>query len=429
MKRLFYFCYNATTLLLLPGLFLWLFLRFLRRPEYRASLGERFGFYTDLPPKTGKHRFWIHAVSVGEVISAGVFIQKLRAGYPDATLILSTGTPTGRAAAQQRLIGVDRIVYLPFDFFFTARRAIRQLAPTCFILLETELWPNILRILGEMGTPALLVNGRISRKSLARYRRVRRFLPYLFGSFRAMLMQTPEDVERIAALGAPREKIFCTGNMKYDQATAPPQKETERLRAELGLGDRRLMIAGSLHSGEDAPILSRYQSLRKVLEPAPPLMLLMVPRHLTRLSEMETRVARCGLTLIRKTAITSRHDCDVVLLDTLGELDAYYAIGDLIFVGGSLVPVGGHNILEAAAYGKPVFFGPYMENFHDVAAQLTQSGGGIPVADADDMAAQMARLARRPDEMKQRGQAALAVVMANRGAAARNLEHLAVWID
>ena len=429
MKRLFYLCYNVTTTLLLPGFLLFFAFRRLRRPEYRAGLGERFGCYPDVPPKTGGHRFWIHAVSVGEVISAGVFIQQLRARYPDATIMVSTGTPTGRAAAQQRLAGVDQIVYFPFDFFFTARRAIRRLAPTCFILLETELWPNILRILGEMGTPALLINGRVSGRSLPRYRRVRRFLPHLFGAFRAMLMQTPEDVDRIAALGAPREKIFCTGNMKYDQAVAKPRKTVAALRTDLGLGDRPLMIAASLHSGEDEPALSAYRSLRAALEPTPPLMLLMAPRHLTRLDEIEARVARCGLTLIRKTAVTSRHNCDVVLLDTLGELDAYYAVGDLIFVGGSLVPVGGHNVLEAAAYGKPVFFGPHMENFHDMAAQLKQSGGGIPVADADDMAEEMARLMRRPDEMKKRGEVAFGVVTANRGAVARNLEHLAAWID
>ena len=433
MKRLFYFCYNATTTLLLPGFLLFLLFRLFRQPEYRAGLGERFGFYPDLPAATGGRRFWIHAVSVGEIISAGVFIQRLRADYPDATIIVSTGTPTGRAAARQRLTGVDQIVYfpfdLPFDFLGTARRAVRRLAPSVLILLETELWPNVLRTLGETGTPVLLVNGRISGRSLPRYLRVRRFLPYLFDPIRAMLMQTPEDVARIESLGAPREKLFCTGNMKYDQAVAKPRKTSEALRADLGLGDRLLMIAGSLHPGEDEPVLSTYRLLREKMASAPPPMLLMAPRHLTRLDEMEARVARHGLTLIRKTAIASRHNCDVVLLDTLGELDACYAVGDLIFVGGSLVPVGGHNVLEAAACRKPVFFGPHMENFHDVAAQLTQSGGGIPVAGAHEMAEAMVRLIRHPDEMKKRGEAALAVVMANQGAVSRNLGHLAAWID
>jgi len=429
MKRLFYVCYNVATILLLPGLFLFLAFRLLRRPEYRVGLSERFGFYPNLPTPTGGRRFWIHAVSVGEAISAGVFIQQLRAKYPDATIIVSTGTPTGRAAAQQRLVGVDRIVYLPFDFFWMVRRAIRRLAPTCFILLETELWPNVLCILGKMGTPVLLMNGRISGRSLARYRCVRRFLPHLFGTFRAMLMQTSEDVARIAALGAPREKLFCTGNMKYDQAAAKPQKTAATLRADLGFGGRLLMIAASLHPGEDEPTLSAYQTLRKILASVPPPALLMAPRHLTRLDEMEARVARCGLTCIRKTAVTSRHNCDVMLLDTLGELDVFYAVGDLIFVGGSLVPVGGHNVLEAAAYGKPVFFGPHMENFQDVAAQLKQSGGGIQISDANEMAEAMARLLRHPEEMRKRGEAAFTVVMTNRGAVARNLEHLTAWID
>jgi len=431
MKRLFYFCYNVATTLLLPAFFLFLAFRLLRRPEYCAGLGERFGFYSGRPPDTGGRRFWIHAVSVGEVLSAGVFIQRLRASDPNATIIVSTGTPTGRAAAQQRLTGVDRVVYFPFDFCWTARRAIRRLAPSVLILLETELWPNVLRILGEMGTPVLLINGRISERSLPRYLRVRRFLPHLFGAIRVMLMQTPDDVERMAALGAPREKLFCTGNMKYDQATAKSHKTAAVLRADLGLCDRLLMIAGSLHPGEDEPALSAYQRLRKTLETATPpmrLMLLMAPRHLTRLEEMEESIARCGLTVIRKTAVTSQHNCDVVLLDTLGELAAYYAIGDLIFVGGSLVPVGGHNVLEAAACRKPVFFGPHMANFQDVAAQLEKSGGGIPVADASDMAEEMARLIRQQDEMKARGEAAFAVVMANQGAVARNLEHLAAWI-
>ncbi len=432
MKRVASLFYSGLVCLLFPPFLLFLAIRLIRHPAYRTGMGERFGHYAPLKRAAGQRLLWIHAVSVGEVLSAGVLLGRLRDRYPDCLLILSTGTPTGRATAEAQWIVqkrlVDRVVYFPFDFPWVVRRAIRAFSPSLFLFLETELWPNFLRALAERDVPALLVNGRISPASFSRYKMIRPLLRPLFDDIRFLSMQTVEDAERIIALGAPPSRVVCTGNMKYDQAAAAPSKTPDELRNELGLrmGSPFLFIAGSLHPGEEGPVIAAYARLSAEF---PTLVLLIAPRHLTRLDEVEREIRAHGLRPVRKTKIVSVHrPGEVIVLDTFGELASLYGVADLIFVGGSLVPIGGHNVLEAAAFRKVVLFGPHMENFREIAGRLLIVGGAIEIANADEMAAQMRALLHDPDRRRARGEAAWRVVMENRGAVERNLEQIARWI-
>lgn len=446
MKRLFFGLYQFLLILFLPLALLFLLRRLLGRPAYRAGILQRFGrFPRDFfNPLRGRRVIWIHAVSVGEVISSELFVRKLRERHPEAAIVFSTVTPTGQAAARQRLKGVDRFIYFPFDLPWVARSVVEKVSPSLFIFLETELWPNFLRALSKKEIPSILVNGRISDRGFRRYRRVRFFLRHVLQEVSLFLMQTEREADRIRALGAPPARVSATGNMKYDQAGNAIADFTARiaeLRAQVGLRpDDLLMIAGSTHEGEEAAVLEAY---RIVAEGSERVRLLIAPRHPERLERVEALLAARGIPSVRKTALAKAagdgsHSAfrnsqteiapPVVLLDTLGELDRYYSLADLVFVGGSLAPVGGHNVLEPAVSKKAVFFGPEMSNFKEIADQLKRAGGGIEVADGKELGERMLRLIRHPEELKKRGEAAHQVVLANRGAVLRNLEQVGRWL-
>jgi len=451
MKRFLFGIYQAMVLLLLPPLSLYLLWRLIGRPAYRAGVMQRLGRYPRdfFKPMEGKRVIWVHAVSVGEVISAELFIQTLRQRFPDAGILFSTTTPTGQTAARQRLKGIDQLIYFPFDLPWVTRSIVDKISPALFIFLETELWPNFLRTLSKKRIPSILVNGRISERGFRRYRRVRFFLSSVLEEVSLFLMQSERDAEKIRALGAPPERVVRTGNMKYDQAVGKAEPIADcglriaELREKIDLHpDEKLMIAGSTHEGEEAAVLDAY---RIVTDAIGPVKLLIAPRHLDRLERVEALLSERKMTFNRKTALkeVQNAECNdfksairnpksaiypsVVLLDTLGELDQYYVLADLVFVGGSLVPIGGHNVLEAAAHRKPVFFGPQMSNFKEIADQLKGSGGGIEISDGKEMGMQMVWLMQHPDEMKKRGESAYQVVLSNRGAVLRNIEQVARW--
>lgn len=430
MKRLLFGVYQAMILLLLLPLSLYLLRRLIGRPAYRDGVMQRLGRYPRdfFKAIEGRRVIWVHAVSVGEVISSELFIQSLRRRYPKAGIIFSTTTPTGQAAARQRLKGVDQFIYFPFDLPWVTRSVVERISPALFIFLETELWPNFLRTLSKKGIPSILINGRISDRGFRRYRRVRFFLSSVLEEVSLFLMQTERDAEKIRTLGAPSDRVIRTGNMKYDQAASQGvPKEPGTLRTEIGLAPgERLMIAGSTHEGEEESVLDAY---RIIADAIGPMKLLIAPRHLDRLSRVEELLAQRGMTCVRKTTLDGMRNYEVVLLDTLGELDQYYALADLIFVGGSLVPIGGHNVLEVAAHRKPVFFGPYMSNFKEIADQLKGSGGGMEVSGGKEMGLQMVWLMQHSGEMKKRGESAYQVVLANRGAVMRNVEQVARWFE
>ncbi len=426
--------YQLLTLLALPVFLIFLGLRLAMRSEYRADFLQRFGLYAPKILKTvcGRRVIWVHAVSLGEVLSATLFVEALRRQYPRAVIVFSSGTPTGRAAAQQHVKAADLFIYLPFDFWWCVGWAVRRIQPSLFIFLETELWPNLLCLLRARAVPAMLINGRLSERSVRRYRAVRFFLSSILKDVALFLMQTEADAAAIRALGAPSDRVRCTGNMKYDQAIQNPSADLHALRAILRLKHtERLMMAGSPHVGEAAAILAAYRIVADTsADGLSQWTLLMAPRHLTQLAQFEQAVTAAGYRSIRKQALF-QYGGDrppVILLDTLGEMAAFYEIAELIFVGGSLVPIGGHNVLEAAAFKKPVFFGPHMSNFREISEQMKASGGGVEVSDGEELGRQMACLLDQPAEYARRGEQAYQVVLANRGAVQRNVAAITPWM-
>ncbi len=433
--RFFYGLYNLSFLLLLPFFLLFLLGVFVFQPAYRRHMGMRFGIYPAgfFERLRGGRRFWIHAASVGEVIMSRPFVRALRERYPEALIAVSTITPTGRAAAQGQLPEADLCFYFPFDFFWIVPGLLEKLKPALLILMETELWPNCLRSLARRKIPAVLVNGRISNKSFPRYLRFRPFIACVLESLPHYLMQSQSDADRIVALGAAPGRVEVTGNMKYDQGLDEGRPSADRLREKLGLAeDDVVMIAGSTRPGEEAAVLEAYLRLRAVL---PALVLMIAPRHLHRLAEIERLLAERGLTSIRKSAIAGdfrREDgvqAPVILIDTMGELGRLYPFGRYIFIGGSLAPLGGQNPLEAAACRKPVFFGPHMDNFKEIAAQLLAVEAAIQVADGADLGEKMLRLHAQPEDYEKKAEAAYQVVLKHRGAVERNLAQIATLIE
>lgn len=371
-----------------------------------------------------------------------LFMKSLRTRYPDVALVYSTSTPSGRAAAQSHLQGIDAFIYLPYDLAWITRSVVGRISPDLFIFMETEIWANLLRSLSKKQIPSMMLNGRISQKSFPRYKRISAFLSRIFEEVSLFMMQTEESTERLIELGADPRCVETSGNMKYDQAAVSESEalHTPLTLAALGLAeDDRLMIAGSTHPGEEPAVLNAYAEMAPQI---PSLVLLLAPRHLNRLDELEGLIAKMGFHPIRKSEISGRRrdmtaslspgvtgEKAVILLDTLGELARLYPLGELIFVGGSLVPVGGHNLLEPASFKKPVFFGPYMANAREIAEQLKQSGGGIEVVNSDDLAAKMSALAGDRQAYQKRGEAAYRLVMNNQGAVKRNLDRVSAIFE
>ncbi len=447
MKHSADWIYQVLLLVLFP-LFAGYFLcRWISDPLYRVGFLQRVGrfpdpFFTGL---SGRAVFWVHAVSVGEVQTSALFVRRLRERYPEAALVFSTVTPMGMQVARQKLQEVDRFFYLPLDMISICRAVVNRFSPSIFIVLETEIWPNLLRALSERGIPVILINGRISDGAYRRYRLIRPFFSGVLQRISLLLMQSDRDAEKIRSLGASRVEV--TGNMKYDQAgsglfleedlagdarlagVAPFAGDARLagaapLRAGLGLSPEEIVfVAGSTHAGEEEALLLTFSTLTKILGP---LVMFIAPRHLHRLDEIERRLLNRGYAPHRKTAGTLKGAGRpaIVLLDTMGELDQLYSIAQFVFVGGSLVPAGGHNLLEPAVFRKPVFFGPHMANFREIADQMKQSGGGIEVSDGNDLALQMAVLSNDPDLFIKKGDAAYQVVMNHRGAVSRNLDRV-----
>jgi len=413
--------YNLTLTLAAPLGASFLAWRLLTRPEYRAALGERFGAVAPSP----KHCrvIWIHAVSVGEVIAAVPLVKATRESFPEAHLVVSCGTPTGRATALERLAGVaDRVIYLAYDLAPLARAAVVALDPDLMVLVETELWPNLLHILGRRGTPVMLVNGRISRRSFPRYLRFRPLLRVALEEVSRFLMQTPRDAGRVRRMGAPRERVEVVGNLKYDQPLPPdPGDGGAALRAALGIPEGApVVLAGSTHQGEETALAAAWKIHR---ETHPDLVLILAIRHPHRadavVRDLQTMGIRAGC---RSRGEGAAHG--VVLLDTVGELAAHYRIATVAFVGGSLVPVGGHNPLEPAALGIPVVYGPHMHNFTAPCAALEGAGAALRLVDEAALAGTLNRLLGDPAARQTMGDAGQAVFAHHRGAVARTVARM-----
>jgi 3-deoxy-D-manno-octulosonic-acid transferase len=377
---------------------------------------------------------WIHAVSVGEVVMIRPLLAVLRRNFPDKQFVISTVTATGNKIAKGLAGEKDLVTYLPLDFSFVVRRVICRINPSLFIIAETELWPNLITQLHKKQIPIVVVNGRISDSSFRGYCAIRLLLRTFINKVTKFLVQSARDEMRLLALGVDPERIQVTGNMKFDHAEcAGAKRNCAELRARLNLlPGERLLVAGSTHPGEEAVVLSAYQKLGA---DSGNLRLLLAPRHPQRAGEIERLVKKYKFTPMKVSRLVGlpvsqfnrptgkpANRQTVFILDTVGELLNYYAIADVVFIGGSLVKKGGHNILEPALFAKPILFGREMFNFRDIAELFLQNGGAILAANKEELFLKLKFLLASPVLISQLGKTAQELVLKNQGAAARNLE-------
>ncbi len=382
------------------------------------------------PAATGRRvRIWVHALSLGEMISADPLVRRLRKRHPQARIILTGSTLTGVETARQRLSAeVDHIHWFPYDLIFCLRRAAARIDPDLVVIVETDLWPGFLSELQRKQIPALLVNARLSDKSFAGYGRAGALIRPLVRSFRAVCVQSAADARRFADLAGGGANVRLSGNIKFDQ---PGPGAPAFSRQDLGLPETApVWVAGSTHPGEEALLLRVFQRLRECL---PDLRMIIVPRQPDRAAEIASLFGESGLAAPLLAQVESGGAArtapgpDVVVVDRVGILAGLYALGQAAFVGGSLTPFGGHNPLEPALAGVPVCFGPHMTDFRDVAARLVESGGGA-AADADGLVPLLSDWFSRPDEAKRRGEAARRIIRENRGATERILNEISRFI-
>jgi 3-deoxy-D-manno-octulosonic-acid transferase len=391
--------------------------------KYRHSIGPKFGFNRpDLyDGMQGAPRIWVHAVSVGEVTAAAPIMAALRADFPDACLVLSTGTETGQEMARRLVPEATAIIYYPLDLPHVVRKLIRLVRPDIFVLTETELWPNFLRACRDQGIDVVMVNGRLSPRSFKKYYHTRLFWKEILKNIDEMGVISEIDAGRARAIGMAPEKIHVLGNAKYDglAAKVSPALQEETARRLNMVAGKRVLVAGSTHEGEETVILEVF---RKLLAVYPDFSLILVPRHVERAGEVTNLVRQAGFDSIALTQIDqgrTRQDEKVLVVDRIGELFKVYSLATVVYCGGSLVPRGGQNILEPAAWGKVVFYGPSMEDFRDEKILLEEVGAGIPVKDGPELAEKLLALLQAPEMMAGKGQAAGQVVAANRGASQR----------
>ena len=363
---------------------------------------------------------WIHAVSVGEAIAAAPLVEGLRRLYPDLPLVVTTVTETGAGVVRDRFRDVATHRYFPLDLPGPARRAVDTINPAFFVCMETELWPNVLRALARRGVPAMIANGRISDRSWRRYRLVRRLLRPMLEGIRVFAMRSDEDARRIIALGAPAERVVVTGNLKHE-AQPDPAGSIDLWRRLLGLAaGQRVWIAGSTHRGEEEAVLEAHA---RAVSRHPGLGLVLAPRHPERVGEVVALVRGRGWPAVRRTELPAQRSTRaVIVLDTVGELAQLYALGDVVFVGGSLVPVGGHNMLEPALRGKPVLYGPHTENFREEAELLVAAGAARVVPDGEALGVEVERLLGDADGAVRMGLAGREAVAGRNGAVRETLD-------
>lgn len=411
--------YTALLYVAAPVVFVLTAWRGIRDPLYRDRLSERFGF-TKLRP--AGPTLWVHAVSVGEVQAAAPLIKALRQEYPQHTLIVTTTTPTGAQRVRALFQETVRHAYLPYDLPGAVNRFLERTRPQRAVIMETEVWPNLYRACDRRGIPIVLASARLSAKSVRRYRR-------FAGSFTTVLRnlvigaQTQADAERFLAIGADPARVQVTGNLKFDIEVPEQAKEQGAMLRRESFAGRKVWVAGSTHAGEEEAVLEAH---RRVLKVHPDALLILVPRHPNRFEQVRgwlaARVAETDRPL--RFVSRSRHEpvdaaVAVLLADTLGELLMLYAAADVAFVGGSLVPIGGHNLLEPAALAKPIVTGPYNANGQDIAQRLFGAGAALQVNSADELAAAVAKLLAHPERRGEMGEQALHIVVTNRGALAR----------
>jgi len=442
--------YFAYSLLIALGVLIaspYFLFRAIQTGKYFGTLGERFG---NLPPSVKNIPagcIWLHAVSVGEALAALPLARQLKAKFPSRSIVISTTTETGQKLANERFDFAVAIIYFPFDWAWIARRVIRAVRPACVLIVETEIWPNFMRETKRAGVPVIFVNGRISQKSFRRHQRALRWFPFLVGRFyrsvlnqaSLFLMQSEADAERIRSIGANPERVVITGNVKYDSPSPQETSFVKWLAKEVDLEKRRpLIVAGSVTSGEEALVLIAFGVLQGQMRNA---LLVLAPRKPDRFDATAQDVVESLRKFVRRSDLESNardgagakpvftSDISVLLLDSIGELAAIYGLADAVYVGGSMVPAGGHNILEPAGFGKPPLFGEHMENFQELANTFLARGAARQVTNPEDLGVAWIELLEDDARRKKMGDAARTLVEENRGATARTIVHIAKLLE
>ncbi len=416
-----YLLYNTLLTLFLILAAPYLLVRCLLQKEFRRALYQRMGFVSVKPHDRCA---WVHAASVGEVLCSVPLLRRIKEELPELRIIMTTVTPTGNETAKAHIPEAESVFFFPIDHPFALQRLLKKIRPSILLIAETEFWPNLLWICGRKGIPIVLFNGRVSERSFRGYL----FFKFLFerclNHLSLCLMQTSGDRDRIIRIGAPPDRTRVVGNLKFDVPVPRVGEETKAALAQsLGLlGSEPIFIAGSTHSGEEEVLIRLWKELKEV---QPDLIFILAPRHLHRLEEVEGVLRRESLSWVRRTSLSRDGDgrgerrAEVILLDTMGELGGLYSLATVVFIGGSLVPVGGHNPLEPLFFRKCVLFGPFMFHFSEIARQLIEEGGAVQVKDAEDLASHLRRLLRNERARRDTGERGYQFLRKHQGATER----------
>lgn len=418
-----HFLYNLLALFLVilaTPVFLY---RTIREDGFGERLKQSFGFLptTTVARVANKQAIWLHAASVGEIVATSPMVKEIKKELPDSVVVVSVVTASGYDMARRIIPQADGVIFFPIDLPWLSSRVVKSINPSVFLLVETELWPNFLQAARMAHIPVMMVNGRISDKSVKRYRYLGSVLHDMLQTVVKFCMQSPVDAEYIIGLGADPHRVVVTGNTKYDQTyTAVSDEEKTSLIHRYGFDAHGpVIVAGSTHKGEEEYLLTSFSFLRRTF---PHVAMVMAPRDILRANELVSLTARHGYCAVKRSSLedSSPAGHDIVILDTIGELGRIYSMGDVIFVGGSLVPHGGHNILEPAAHAKPIIVGPHMFNFKDIYALLTNRSACVTAENQDDLNEKLFNLLRNKELAAAMSRNSGDIIDENRGAARRN---------
>ncbi|PAV39471.1 3-deoxy-D-manno-octulosonic acid transferase [Megasphaera sp. ASD88] len=430
-----YWLYNVLLLVYWATLIPMLIYRLIREEGFYQRIKQSIGFLPDdLKEKiSNRHAIWVHAASVGEIVAASPIVREMRKTHPNEVIIVSVVTATGFRMAHQIIKGADGILYFPLDLPYLTDRILTIVKPRAIVLVETEIWPNFLRIAARKNIPVMMMNGRISRRSSSRYRMITFFTRRVLSTIYVFCMQSRIDAQYIIDIGADPNKVIVTGNTKYDQTYGiVTDEEKKRYLKELGFDENTypIMIAGSTHKGEN---MSVYKAFCNIRNHFPGAKLIIAPRYIHQADLIYDEGVKHGVTMVKRSDMVAGKQIagpyDGVLLDTIGELGRVYSLGDLIFVGGSLAHIGGHNILEPAAHGKPIVVGPNMFNFVEIFDLLSSRGACVMVRNEEEFIDTCLDILIHPEKAEEMKRHCLEIVEENQGATKKNLDELQRLLD
>ena len=415
--------YNIAAIIIVILIIPMFMVRSVREKGFVERIRQSLGFFPEhaLDKVEKKDCIWVHAASVGEIVATSPLIKEFRKEFPKSPILVSVVTTSGYEMANRIIKDADAIIYFPLDLPWLAGHVLRRIRPRVFLPVETELWPNFLRTARKIHVPVMMVNGRISDKSVKQYKHLHSLLRNMIGTVKLFAMQSPIDAEYIMRLGAPQELVTVTGNTKFDQTyTDVSPEEKQKIIEEMGLSKNDgIFLAGSTHRGEEEAVLQAFKAVR---ETHPHARLVIAPRELLRTMEVVHLCRKAGFSVTTRTKLQNEapQGEDIVILDTIGELGKVYSIGDVVFVGGSLVPHGGHNILEPAAHGKAIIVGSHMFNFKDTYALFKNRDACLTVKNGEELAKQVTRLFDEPEHRHRMEEETRAIVRENKGASRKS---------